>query len=155
MLRPMEIMEEEQKSLITESILRALPQWFGIEEAIVDYIRDVKSMAFFAVYEDEDPVGFVAVKDHSHATAEIYVMGVREEAHRRGIGGRLVDMAEGYCRERNKTFLTVKTLDASRESEEYRKTRLFYLKNGFKPLEVFPTLWGEENPCLFLAKVVQ
>jgi len=155
MLKPMEIIEEEQKSEITETILRALPEWFGIEEAIVNYIDAVRKMPFFAIYDDDEAVGFVAIKNHNPATAEVYVMGVREEDHRRGIGSRLMDMAEGYCRAQEKTFLTVKTLDESRESEEYKKTRKFYLKNGFQPLEVFPTLWGEENPCLFLAKIVQ
>ena len=28
----------------------------------------------------------------------------------------------------------------------------FYEKMGFIPLEVFPLLWDEANPCLFLAK---
>ena len=51
-------------------------------------------------------------------------------------------------------YLTVKTLDESRECSSYEKTRLFYLKAGFKPLEVFPMLWDEYNPCLFMAKYI-
>lgn len=31
---------------------------------------------------------------------------------------------------------------------------LFYLNQGFYPLEVFTNLWNEENPCLFLIKVI-
>ena len=46
-------------------------------------------------------------------------------------------------------------LDESRESKSYEKTRLFYLAMGFKPLEVFKTLWDEDNPCLFMVKHIQ
>ena len=28
-------------------------------------------------------------------------------------------------------------------------------KEGFLPLEVFPTFWDEDNPCLFLARTVK
>lgn len=31
--------------------------------------------------------------------------------------------------------------------EEYDRTNQFYLALGFRDFEVFPTLWGEENPC--------
>ena len=31
--------------------------------------------------------------------------------------------------------------------EDYDKTNLFYGALGFKEFEVFPTLWGERNPC--------
>lgn len=34
----------------------------------------------------------------------------------------------------------------------YDKTRLFYLAEGFRPLEEFPTLWDPSNPALQLIK---
>jgi hypothetical protein len=49
----------------------------------------------------------------------------------------------------------VKTLDESAEYEPYNKTRAFYQKMGFIPLEVFTTFWNEENPCLFMAKYLK
>ena len=67
------IENSDKKSSIVNNILRALPEWFGIEESIVDYA----------------------------------------------------------------------------------KTRKFYLKSGFKPLEVFPLLWDESNPCLFMVKRIE
>jgi hypothetical protein len=33
-----------------------------------------------------------------------------------------------------------------------QETRKFYEAIGFVPLEVFPTLWGSENPCLVMIK---
>jgi len=81
-------------------------------------------------------------------------MGVLSEYHRLGIGKDLIRCCENYCKENDIEFLTVKTLDESRVCDEYNKTRLFYLSQGFKPLEVFPLLWDKDNPCLFMAKYI-
>jgi GNAT superfamily N-acetyltransferase len=81
-------------------------------------------------------------------------MGVLSEYHRKGVGRRLIEQCESYCKENNVEFLTVKTLDESRECEGYLKTRMFYEGMGFRPLEVFPLLWDADNPCLFMAKYV-
>ncbi|MCL2355876.1 MAG: hypothetical protein FWC70_01795, partial [Defluviitaleaceae bacterium] len=29
-----------------------------------------------------------------------------------------------------------------------------YLAQGFRPVEVFPTVWDEANPCLFMIKCI-
>jgi GNAT superfamily N-acetyltransferase len=153
----MKIIEEfdaGKKSSICNDILRALPDWFGIEASIVDYVEQVKSMPFFVAYDDCRPIGFVALKIHSVYTVEVCVMGVLSDYHRKGVGRRLIDQCESYCKENNVEFLTVKTLDESRADEGYLMTRMFYIGMGFKPLEVFPLLWDEENPCLFMAKYV-
>ena len=147
-----EIQGRQEKSQICEAILRALPAWFGIEQAIVDYVNDVQTMPFCGVMMDDNPIGFVAINDHNSSTAEIHVMGVLENHQWHGIGRQLVQWCEQHCMQTNREFLTVKTLDESRENGEYARTRLFYLSMGFIPLEVFPELWGPENPCLMLAK---
>lgn len=147
-----EILEPDEKSNICDEILRALPNWFGIEDSIVEYVQQVQPMPFYAAFCDSRIVGFVAIKVHNPYTSEIYVMGVTKEFHRHGIGRMLIECSENYCKQNNMEFLTVKTLDESRECESYKKTRLFYQAAGFKPLEVFPLLWDKDNPCLFLAK---
>jgi len=147
-----ELSNPDEKAKICNTILRALPDWFGIESSIIDYVAQVQSMPFFAAFDDESVIGFVALKTHNIYTAEIYVMGVLQEYHRQGVGKLLVEKCETYCANNNMEYLTVKTLDESRECNSYEKTRLFYLSAGFKPLEVFPLLWDEDNPCLFMAK---
>lgn len=149
-----EVVNPEEKSRICNAILRALPDWFGVEASIVDYVQQVREMPFFAAFENKSTVGFVALKRHNPFTAEIYVMGLLKEHHRKGIGKRLIARCEQSCIENNIEFLTVKTLDETRESESYRKTRQFYLSVGFKPLEVFPLHWDKDNPCLFMAKCI-
>ena len=37
---------------------------------------------------------------------------------------------------------------------EYGATVAFYRGVGFLPLEVFPALWDENNPCLILVKAL-
>jgi len=152
MLGPVLVEQGQEKSIICNKILRALPQWFGIEKAIVDYTRQVEGLPFYAIYDGGSPGGFVALKVHNTYTAEVFVLGLLKEYHRRGMGRKLIKACEEYCRGKGLEFLTVKTLDASRESGSYEKTRHFYLAMGFRPLQVFATLWDEDNPCLFMAK---
>lgn len=144
----------DTKSNICNTVLRALPDWFGIEQSIVDYVYDVQQMPFYAALDGETTVGFIAVKDHNPYTAEVHVMGILPTHHRRGLGAKLIRQCEEYCAESGKRFLTVKTLDASAEYEPYDRSRNFYLAQGFIPVEVFPQIWGESNPCLMLIKPV-
>jgi len=146
------IINPDEKTKICNTILRALPRWFGVEASIVDYTNQVRHMPFFVVLSEGVPVGFVALKPHSSFATEIYVMGILGEYHRKGIGKQLIADCEQYCKENHIEFLTVKTLDETRESESYQSTRAFYLAMGFKPLEVFPLYWDADNPCLLMVK---
>lgn len=153
-----EIINADEKSNICDSILRALPNWFGNEPSIVDYVQKVQTMPFYAAYDkgkSSMPVGFVAIKLHNAYTSEICVIGILKEYHRHSIGKMLVACCEAYCHENEMEYLTVKTLDTSAGSKSYEKTILFYLSVGFRPLEVFPLFWDEDNPCLFMVKCVK
>lgn len=139
---------------VCETILRALPEWFGIEEATAQYIRDVDHLPTFVAWLDGRAVGFMTVKQHFPQSAELYVLGVLPEMHNRGIGRALLARVEAYLREQGVEYLQVKTLSASHPDEGYAKTRVFYEAVGFRPLEEFPTLWDEANPCLLMVKAV-
>ncbi len=143
---------DRDKGSVCERILRSLPMWFGIEEAIREYVRDVEGMTTFADVEDGAPVGFLALRIHNEWTAEVHVMAVEERCHRRGIGSLLLSAAEAHLARSGHEFLTVKTLSASRPNAEYEKTRQFYFAKGFRPIEEFKDLWGPANPCLLMAK---
>ena len=143
------ILNPNDKSKICESVLRDLPSWFGNENAVIQYINEVRELTFFA-----SESGFAALKTHNAYTAEIYVMGVYLTEHGKGYGRALIERCETYCREQKIEYLTVKTLAESRECEDYKRTRLFYHAMGFKPLEVFKTYWDEDNPCLFMVKKI-
>jgi coenzyme F420-0:L-glutamate ligase/coenzyme F420-1:gamma-L-glutamate ligase len=147
-----EIEAPAERSRLAESILRALPEWFGIEEATRAYIDDVASLQTFAT---DDEAGFLALKLHTPRAAEIHVMGVRPDRHRDGIGRALVRAAEAWCAQEGVEYLQVKTIAATSPDENYARTRAFYEAMGFVPLEVFPELWHPRNPALQLVKAVQ
>lgn len=144
----------EKKSQICDTILHALPSWFGVEASIVDYVDKTQSMSFWAAYDGEKPIGFIALEVHNPYTSEICVMGILEDYHRHGIGRKLIECCETYCADQSTEYLTVKTLAGSAPSKSYAKTRQFYFAMGFRPLEVFPLYWDRENPCLFMAKYI-
>ncbi len=143
------------QSSVCEPILRALPEWFGIEEALVDYVKDTDVMPTFVAVTDDGPAGFVTIKRHFPKAAEIQVMGILPGLHRQGIGRALLDRAEAWLRGENVEYLQVKTLSPARPNEAYDRTRGFYLAMGFQPLEEFKTLWCEANPCLLLVKKLE
>ena len=100
----------------------------------------------------EKAIGFLALKSNNLYTAELYVLGILQEYHRKNIGRSMVARAEQYLREHNYRFLMVKTLSDSSDDESYAKTRRFYTSLGFYPLEEIAELWGKENPCLIMVK---
>jgi GNAT superfamily N-acetyltransferase len=147
-----------------EAVLRALPDWFGIEESIREYVRDVHELPAFVAEEavgsaddagsDASVVGLLAVTTHSAQAAEIHVMGVVADRQRSGVGRALLAAAESWLREQGAAYLTVKTLSPRRPDPSYATTLAFYAAMGFVPLMELPTLWGTENPCLVMLKTL-
>ena len=142
----------EGQSAHAERILRELPEWFGIESALTQYVEDVARMPTFLARVDGEVVGFLTVHRHFEASAEVHVVGLLPEHHRRGIGSSLQTRAEQWLHGEGVEFLQVKTISASSPDPHYARTREFYASMGFLPLEEFPTLWDEHNPCLLLVK---
>ena len=124
-----------------EQILRALPEWFGIEEAIAQYRRDIEAMETYVVDISDTVAGFMTLNIHNDFSAEIHVIALRAEYHGRGIGRALVVYGEEKLKARSIEYLQVKTRGPSRPDEPYRQTRNFYFRLGFRPLEE-NNLWG-------------
>lgn len=137
---------DAEREAIARTILEALPEWFGIPEATEEYIADSKGRPFFCAYNDGSPIGFLYLKETGRHTAELAVMGVRKEYHRKGVGSMLFAQARQEAVRLGYSFMQVKTVQMGRYAI-YDDTNRFYLSLGFKELEVFPTLWDECNPC--------
>lgn len=148
------ISDTEEKKEITNHILRKLPEWFGIEDSIVEYVNEVKNTEFLVAYDSNSPIGFISIKSNNVFTSEIYVMGILKEYHNQGIGKKLVDKCEEVLKLNGDKFLMVKTLGESHPDKHYKRTREFYRKVGFYPLEEIKEIWGKENPCLIMVKEV-
>lgn len=135
-----------EKTSVAREILETLTEWFGIAEAREAYIGESTQQLFFAAFCAERPIGFLCLKKTGKETAELAVMGVLKEYHRQGVGRELFQAAKKCAARKGYSFLQVKTVQMGCY-EEYDKTNRFYQSLGFGELEVFPTLWGEKNPC--------
>jgi len=115
-------------------------------------VREVAELPTFGASGNGGTVaGFLSLKQHSPFAAEVYVMGVRQELHGRGIGTALLEAAEQRLHELGVEYLQVKTLGPSRPSRGYGRTRSFYESRGFRPLEELDGIW-KGNPCLIMVK---
>ncbi|MCF7918888.1 MAG: GNAT family N-acetyltransferase [Candidatus Cloacimonetes bacterium] len=150
-----EIFNADEKEKICRAVLADLPEWFGIPDATEEYCLGVRNKTFLAAVNGRQTVGFVSLHNHNEYTSEIHVIGIYKSFRNKGIGSLLINSIVKLLSQQKKQYLTVKTLDGSRESKAYEETRKFYLAKGFIPLEVFPTLWGKENPCLFMIKKIE
>jgi ribosomal protein S18 acetylase RimI-like enzyme len=141
-----------KQSSVCVPILRALPDWFGIEKAILEYEQAIGQLPTFLAKSGGSVMGFLSLKQHNSFSAEIYVMAVHPEAQHGGMGRALAEAAEAHSRELGVEYMQVKTLGPSRPDEGYTRTRAFYAALGYRPLEEFPQIWGEQNPCLIMVK---
>lgn len=141
-----EITEPLEKQAIARQVLEALPEWFEVTETREDYIRQSGSLPLFAAFDEDRPAGFICLKETGKDTAEICVMGVRKEYHRKGVGKKLFERAKASAMQRGYSFLQVKTVRMGMY-DDYDATNRFYLALGFREFEVFPLLWDELNPC--------
>ena len=141
------IKDPTEKEQICRTVLQALPDWFGNPESVEEYARCSRDLPLWAEREDDSQAdGFIVFRPTSPYAGEIYVMGVRQERHRQGLGRRLFASLYAYAKEQGFRFLSVKTVQMGRYPD-YDQTNRFYQSLGFVELECFPTLWDEANPC--------
>jgi len=54
-----EIKDNNKKAEYANNILRKLPEWFGIEESLQDYVNTVYKYPFWAAFDNENNcIGF-------------------------------------------------------------------------------------------------
>lgn len=145
-----EVKYEDQKKTTVTEVLKDLPEWFGIPESTQAYIEGVKDLQVWAAFQESDLLGFVSLSYSSEDCAEIDCLGVKKAHQGRGIGIQLLAALESEAR-KNVDYLQVKTV-AEGSNKDYDRTNVFYRSLGFKKLEIFPQLWGPQNPCQILIK---
>ena len=133
----------------TERFLAQLPSWFGIPEANAAYVQAARELAGLLTLVDGEPVGMLLHQRHFPEAAEIHLMAVSPNWHRRGIGTAMVNRLVSDLRRTECQLLQVKTLGPSRPHPGYAATREFYRAAGFLPLEELTELWGND-PCLLM-----
>ena len=148
----LEVGRQDEESVAR--LLRALPEWFGLEAATQSYIDDARTFPTVLAQVDGAVVGALLWKRHYPESAEVHLMAVEPSRHRVGIGTRLLERAEDELRADGVRYLQVKTLGPSRPDDEYERTRRFYEARGFVPLEELFDVWPEDNPMLILVKAL-
>ena len=145
-----EVKNEAQKMAVVAEVLKDLPEWFGIPESTQTYIEGAKDLQVWAAYQEGDLLGFVSLSYSSEDCAEIDCLGVKKAHQGRGIRSQLLATLESEaCKKVD--YLQVKTV-AEGSNKDYDRTNIFYRSLGFKKLEIFPQLWGPQNPCQILIK---
>jgi GNAT superfamily N-acetyltransferase len=154
---PWTISTGDQAPDVVDALLRSLPEWFGIESSIVDYVESAKELPTYLARPvgpgRQPPAGVLLAARHFPGAAEIYLMAVDRSLHRGGVGRALVEELERDLIADGVSLLQVKTLGPSHPDPGYVKTRLFYEAMGFAPLEENHDLWPA-NPCLIMIKVL-
>lgn len=149
-----EVINNNLKEKYTELILRALPNWFGIDEGIKNYISAAKYSMFYVAENEGVIEGFISVKLHNKSSAEIISMGVLKEKQGKKVGTNLLNTVESALKSIGVKVLQVKTLGPSAQSEHYERTRYFYHSIGFYSLEENNGIWGVDNPCQIMVKFI-
>jgi ribosomal protein S18 acetylase RimI-like enzyme len=160
---PWRVTSGEPDPATAEWLLRSLPEWFGIESAIVGYIESARELPTYLAWPGNwagpghsgrpRPAGILLARRHYPWSAEIHLMAVDREVHRRGAGRALVAALETDLIADGTDLLQVKTLGPAHPDAGYERTRRFYQGMGFRPLEELHGLWPE-NPCLIMIKIL-
>jgi len=141
------------RSLIAREILDTLPDWFGIPESTAEYVAGCARLPVWADAEGGALRGFIAMRPTSDYAAEIFVMGVKPEFHRLGVGRELFGALRDEAKCQGLEYLHVKTVQTGKY-EIYDRTNRFYRSLGFRELECIPELWDAANPCqLYIMKI--
>ena len=109
----------EQDPDAVDRLLRSLPDWFGIESSIVEYVEAARELPTYLAWPSaapqaregkRAPVGLLLAARHFPRAAEIYLMAVEPATHRRGVGRGLVEALEADLIADGVELLQVKTL---------------------------------------------
>jgi GNAT superfamily N-acetyltransferase len=138
-----------------ERILRTLPEWFGIEESLLEYVRSTSRLPTFVAEVKGQIVAFASLIEHFPTSWEVHCIAVDAAFRGKGIGMHLHEHIEAWLVTQGVAVLQVKTIAATHPSREYAQTRGFYVAAGYVPVEIFPRLWAAHLPVLQMIKMLR
>jgi ribosomal protein S18 acetylase RimI-like enzyme len=135
-----------EDSFSAYEIAKQLPDFFdarGLEQIKTD----TQSHELFGAFDENKMLGFVVYKEINPETIEMAWIGVSPDAQTKGVGTKLVEESLGKFSSKYKVC-EVKTLSEIDSYGPYKKTREFYKKLNFIPIETISPYpgWGD-NPC--------
>lgn len=148
------IRREDPDPVTVASILADLPESASMPRPAQDYLAAAEHMVtYLATTEQGEAIGVLLLEPHFRESVEVYVMAVRKEYLRQGIGRRLLAVVEADARAFGARLLVVKTIGPSDPNPRAAATRAFYHDVGFLPVEEFENVW-EGRPALVMVKVL-
>jgi ribosomal protein S18 acetylase RimI-like enzyme len=117
--------------------------------------KDLKIATLIGAYSKNKMVGFVAFKELNDRAVELAWMAIEPKYQDQNIGTLLV--REGIKLLPKKYVLCeTKTLSETDPDPGYARTRNFYIKLGFIPLDTINPYpgWGKDNPCQIFVKIL-
>src|SRR5262245_61731569 len=136
-----EVQDRADKSKLCGEIITELPKSFGRPEANARYVCDIANRNVFGASAGREVLGLIALEVQFASTCNIWWLGVRPLAHRRGIGRALIAKSVEFAQTRNCRRMAVETMSPRDDSAEYAIARRFYAAMGFMPFVEF-----EPNP---------
>jgi GNAT superfamily N-acetyltransferase len=147
---PVEVVRRQDPDAVGE-ILATIPEWFGIPEANASYVEDAARLPSYLAIEGADVLGVALLTEHFPGSRELHLIAVRRDRHREGIGRMLLAAIEADLRASGVQILEVHTVGPTSESQEYARTREFYLASGFVAMNELQRIdWN--GPTLILVK---
>jgi GNAT superfamily N-acetyltransferase len=114
-----------RRGALCREILASLPDWFGIPASVDAYVEGADGLPMLACFANDGVVaGFLSLKVQTKTTTEIFVMGVKPDRHRCGVGRALIEAAAAQAASHGATYLTVKTLAPTSRSSLCTDTRV-------------------------------
>ncbi|UXM91600.1 GNAT family N-acetyltransferase [Paenarthrobacter sp. JL.01a] len=137
-----------------DRILRTLPAWFSVEEAIVNYVESASLRDSFLAVIQGHVIGVALVIRHFPQSAELSLIAVDANHRGNGVGSALVNAISASLFTDGCKLLQVRTVGPSFEDDAYSESRAFYRRAGFLPLQEFERIdW--DGPSLVLVKPLQ
>ena len=131
-------------------IAEKLPEFFDAG-GLKSIANDSKTQTLYGAFDGETMIGFAIYKEINKDAVEMSWLGVLPEEQGKGVGAKLVEESLHELAEHYKVC-EVKTLSDTDPYEPYKKTREFYKRMNFTPIETISPYpgWGD-NPCQIFA----
>lgn len=141
---------DSQKAL---EIARKLPDYFD-EGGLKQIEKDSKENMLFGAYLEDEMIGFACYKEVNQDVIEMLWLGVLPDKQGNGVGEKLVrECLESFSGKYK--VCKVKTLSEDDPYEPYKKTRAFYRRLGFIPVETIKPYpgWGDNTCQIFIKNI--
>lgn len=123
------------------------------DQGLKDIQRETTQHVFYGAFDNKTMIGFITYKEINSKVVEITWMAIDSSYQNKGVGTKLLNESLDEIKDNYKAC-EVKTLANTDPDKNFGKTRGFYVKNGFLPLEVIQPYpgWDKNMPCQIFVK---